>query len=200
MITTIIFDLSEVYLYGMYQFERHLAPKLNLTREDSKRIFDIPELKEFFNGRLTEEEYFIKAIEKSKIDVSVDLLKKAVRKNFQEIEGTREIIEKLSKNGYKLGLLSVHTREWIDHCEKKFNYHKLFHSVMYSFEVQVCKPDKLAYQHILKKLDSKPQECIFIDDYDKNIESAKELGINVILFKNPNQLKSELRKFSIILD
>jgi len=116
-----------------------------------------------------------------------------------EIEGTREIIENLKKNGYKLGLLSVHAKEWADYCEEKFDYHKLFHSVMYSFEVGVCKPESKAFELILEKLNVVPKECLFIDDSQENIDVAQKLGIQTILFKEASQLKSSLQDLQIKL-
>ena len=48
-------------------------------------------------------------------------------------------------------------------------------------------------------MESIPKETLFIDDNKKNIDSAKEMGINTILFENPEQLKSELKSFKIKL-
>jgi HAD superfamily hydrolase (TIGR01509 family) len=93
----------------------------------------------------------------------------------------------------------VHGKEWIDYCEKKFDYHKLFCSVTYSFEVGVSKPDPQAFNLILEKLHVTPTECLFIDDSLRNVEAAAKLGINAIQFENSKQLKSELQKLKIKL-
>ena len=130
--------------------------------------------------------------------ISCGSIKKAIRNNFAEIKWTREIIEELKNKGYKMGLLSVHAKEWVEYLEKKFDYHKLFHSTMYSFDIGILKPDKRSYLLIMEKLKSKPEECLFIDDSEKNIIAAEELGINVVHFKNPEQLKKELEKLNLL--
>jgi len=193
-ITTIIFDLSEVYLTGLKDTEEILNKKWNLPWGKTYDHMVEGGLIDLWHGKLSEDEFWKKTISKNKWDISLEEVKKLVRENFKEIEGTRKIIESLKNKGFKLGLLSVHSKEWVDHCEKKFQYHKLFHSVVYSFEVEVCKPDKKSYEHILEKLKVKPEECLFIDDSKKNILSAKEMGITVIHFKNPAQLKKDLKK------
>ncbi|MFB6075983.1 MAG: HAD family hydrolase [Candidatus Aenigmatarchaeota archaeon] len=194
MITTIIFDLAEVYLDGLKGLERRLEHLMDIPLDEIKDGFHIDELHDFFRGEITEEEYWKTVLEKNNWDISPEILKEKIRENFQEIEGTREIIEKLKDGGYKLGLLSVHSREWIDFCEDKYDFHRLFDSTMYSFEISILKPDKKAYELILEKLDVKPKECIFIDYQQKNLDSAEELGINTIKFENPEQLKRDFEE------
>tara|TARA_Y100000310_G_C20475748_1_gene712315 strand:+ start:314 stop:919 length:606 start_codon:yes stop_codon:yes gene_type:complete len=196
-IKTIIFDLAEVYLNGLIGVDHRLQHLLNMDAEKIHKGFQGKELVEFFEGKITEDEYMDSIIERNDWKISKDVFKKFVRENFQEIEGVRDVIEDLKKQGFKLGLLSVHAKEWIEHCEKEFDYHKLFHSVMYSFEIEICKPDQRAYEHILEKLESKPEECLFIDDSLKNIESAKKLGLKTIHFNNLTQLKKELANLGI---
>jgi len=199
MITTIIFDLSEVYLTGLIGAEHRLEKILGIKANKIKTGLCGPELAAFFQGELTEDEYWLRIIEKDKWKASTDELKKAVRKNFKEIEGTREIMEQLKRNGFRLGLLSVHAREWVAYCQRKFSYHKLFHSRLYSFEAAASKPDKKVYRLILKKLKARPENCIFIDDHLKNLVPAREMGMKTILFKNAGQLKKDLTALGVAI-
>jgi len=195
MITTIIFDLSEVLLHGLLGIEEYIYNTHGLKVENSQ--WKIQELEKFFHGEITEEEYWEAVIKKYNWDISVDSLKKAVRSNFREIEGTREVILRLKKNGYKLGLLSVHSKEWIEYCEEQYGYHSLFDTVMYSFEVAVSKPNIQAFQLIVDKLHVRPEECLFIDDWPDNIESAKQLGMQGLQFVSPKQLTSDLKELGV---
>jgi epoxide hydrolase-like predicted phosphatase len=198
-ITTIIFDLSEVYLTGLKESQDHFAKLWNVAPEEVYSQFKSADLEAFWHGKITEDEFWKKIIAENNWKFSLTEIKKLVRDNFKEIEGTRAIIERLKKVGFKLSLLSVHSREWVKHCEDKFDYHKLFDSVVYSFEIEVCKPDKKSYQHIIEKLKVKPEECLFIDDSKRNIDSAREMGIRVIHFKNSDQLKEALEVLGIKL-
>ena len=193
MITTIIFDLSEVFLRGLYGTHELLSKRFGITIESSD--LHVPETKELFEGRITEDEYWQAILNKHQWSITISELKKIVRQNFKEIEGTREIVKNLKLRGYALGLLSVHAREWIDHCEKEFVFHALFDSVLYSFEVSVCKPDKRAYELILKRLGKKPEECLFIDDNSENVIAAQEFGLQAILFTTALKLNDELKKY-----
>jgi len=198
MITTIIFDLAEVYLHGIVGVQKQLKKFIEGSEEE---IYSLLKGENFINlmqGKITEEEYFKNIIDKNNLEIKISQFKEIIRRNFKEIKGTRKIIEKLKGKGYKLGLLSVHAKEWIQFCEEKYCYHKLFHSKLYSFENSISKPDKKAYLEILNRLKSSPKECLFIDDSIKNILAAKELGIATIYFKNPKQLKKDLKKMKIL--
>ena len=197
MITTIIFDLSEVYLTGFLGVERRLEKLLGIPANEIKAGLNGPELAAFFHGELTEEEYWLQVVERNRWSADVRALKEAARKNFNEITGTREIIEQLRGSGFKLGLLSVHAKEWVDYCQQKFGYHELFHSKLYSFEVAASKPDKKVYCLILQKLKSAPEECVFIDDHPENLAPAREMGMKTILFGNAGQLKTDLAVLGI---
>ncbi len=199
-INTIIFDLSEVYLKGYHRVEEKLEFLLKIDPKKIKVDYLKKVEKEFdilMKGKITEEEFWNQLINKTNINLSIPELKKAVRENFEEIKGTREIIERLKKSGFKLGLLSNHSKEWIDHCNNRFDYHKLFDSILYSFEIGICKPNREIYLKILQKLKKEPQNCLFIDDSIENVISAKKLGINTILFKTPEQLLKDLKKLGV---
>jgi putative hydrolase of the HAD superfamily len=198
MITTIIFDLSEVLLTGLKGTEE----RINIiygTQLKNPILASMPEAKKLFHGVIAEDDYWFAVIRKFKLKATVQELKQVLRNNIEEIEGTHGVVERLKKNGYMLGLLSVHAKEWIDYCEEMFDLHKLFHYRSYSFETAVSKPDKRAYTMLLEKMKVEPEECIFIDDYIVNLQSAEELGIATIQFENAKQLERDLKKLQIRL-
>lgn len=195
MITTIIFDLSEVYLHGFLGFDQLLNKRYG-TKITQKDLF-IQELELLFCGKISEEDYWKTLISKFSLSASAADLEKIVRGNFTEIRGVRKIIEDLKSNNYKLGLLSIHAKEWILYCETRFQYHKLFDHAVYSFDTKYSKPDIRSYKLIMDKFKAKSNECLFIDDSDKNLISAKKIGMATIKFKTARQLRKELRSIKI---
>lgn len=196
MITTIIFDIGEVYLQGLVGSAKHVEREIGIPVPEYyfyEKEFDLLAL-----GQIAENEYLKAIIKKNSWDISIEDLKGAIRKNFKEVEGTRKIIEDLKKRGYKLGLLSNHVKEWVEYCELTYDYHKLFHEKVYSYMVGFSKPNLDIFLALLRKLDVKPKECLFIDDYIKNIEAANKLGMETIQFTSAEDLKKRLLKLKII--
>lgn len=201
-IRNIVFDLSEVLLTGIKDTGIALAEKHKLEVDDNHRgpwsmraaPLLTPLVKEFFNGNVSEAEYLREVIEAYPRIGDTETLKRLIRENFIEIEGTREVVLKLRELGYRLALLSVHAKEWIDYCEEKFDFHKLFDVRAYSYEAGVSKPDAGAFEAVLRQLGSTAGECLFIDDSKRNIEAADALGFSTILFTTADELRVHLRQ------
>lgn len=102
------------------------------------------------------------------------------------------ILELRSK--YAVGLLSNLTPEMRDNIIEKHNLEKYFNIQVYSCDVAVemVKPDKKPYEIVLEKMGFKAEECLFIDNSQKNIKAAQDLGFQTILFLNPEQALKEL--------
>ncbi len=60
------------------------------------------------------------------------------------------------------------------------------------------KPDPKAYQLLLEKVELPANEVVFIDDLEENVEAAKKLGIDAIVFKSAEQVRHELAKRGLI--
>lgn len=196
----IIFDLSEVLLTGVKDTGIALREKHQLEIEGPKMDWALekhplltPLVKEFFHGTVSEDEYVRDVIERYPQLGNAEWLKEHIRENFIEVEGTRDIVIELRKLGYKLSILSNHAKEWIDHCEDKFNFHELFDTRVYSYEVGASKPDPRTYAAVLTQLKTTPEKCLFIDDSEINIAAAHALGFSTILFTNAASLRAELK-------
>lgn len=65
----------------------------------------------------------------------------------------------------------------------------------------VQKPDPQFFEFYLAKnqIELKKQPVIFVDDNAHNVAAAREVGIDAILFENPEQLRAELHKRNILI-
>jgi len=151
-----------------------------------------------FKGKISEDTFWTSLIKKHNWLLEKSELKRLVRVNFKEIEGTEEIVRKLKTLGYTIGLFSVHAEEWIQFCEEKFQYKDLFDLIIYSFEIAVCKPDKRAFEILLENLNVSAPKVLFIDDSPLNIEAASEMGIEVILFESAIRLEARLKDMNVL--
>jgi len=104
----------------------------------------------------------------------------------------------LKQKGYKLGMLANETYDWMNIKRQKGNLDKIFDVVYSSADIKSSKPSSESYLKTLKSLNAKPEETLFIDNLNSNIEAAEKLGIKSILFTNINQLKKELAEINVI--
>lgn len=129
---------------------------------------------------------------------------KLLRKDFMDFFGFREevfeLIKKLKKNGYRLGLLSNTLEDWFEEIIQNRKFNQTFDVIVTSYKSKIAKPDISIYNEIVEKLNVKPDECIYIDDLEKNIPPAKQLGMKTILFTDFENLKKELASLSVKFD
>jgi putative hydrolase of the HAD superfamily len=92
-----------------------------------------------------------------------------------------------------MGLLSngwSSTRRFID---ERWDIADIFDDMIISAEVGLAKPDRRIYQLALDRLGVEAEQTIFIDDFDENIQGARELGIHGIHFQDPQIVMEELK-------
>lgn len=73
-------------------------------------------------------------------------------------------------------------------------------NIIISGQIKKLKPEKEAYNLVLKKFNIAPGDCFIIESQEKYAQAAKDLGMNSILFKdnNINEIKEILYKNSLI--
>lgn len=62
----------------------------------------------------------------------------------------------------------------------------------YSFMVGSMKPEALIYEIAIKKSGFRPEEILFIDDLEINVQAARDLGINIIHYVDFSSFGQEL--------
>ncbi len=68
----------------------------------------------------------------------------------------------------------------------------LVDTVIISAEVGLAKPDPRIYLLALDRLGLQPEETIFVDDLQVNVEAARQLGIRAIQFLNNAQILKDI--------
>ncbi len=108
------------------------------------------------------------------------------------------IVKMLKQAGYRLALLSNVTSSQA-RILRKLGYYDLFDPVVLSCDIGVEKPDERAFEILLDELELTAFEVLFIDDTPENIEAAKKLKFDTVLFQGPDLLIRELYKRGIRL-
>ncbi|MFZ6026146.1 MAG: HAD family hydrolase [Chloroflexota bacterium] len=95
---------------------------------------------------------------------------------------------------YKTGIISNALSDVRATIASQWHFEDAFDVIVTSAEVGVMKPDARIFQVALQALAVQPQQAVFIDDFPRNVEGAKVIGMQAIHFRNPGQVKDELRQ------
>ncbi len=126
-------------------------------------------------------------------------LKDSIIKTFP-IDTRMVNLLKILKGNYTLVMMSNQIEDWLESEIDKNNLRNLFDHFLNSYQVKIQKPDTKIFDLALKQTNSKPVETLFIDDSEKNIIAAKNLGIKTIQFRNFEQFYKELESFIKLKD
>ncbi len=191
---TIIFDLGGVVLNrGIWIWrEEYFTKNFNVSNKDVIRVMIESHYKDYFSGKITEEEYWTRCLSDLNIRADWKKLRSKLIESFDIQAEVIEAIQNLKQQGHRIGLLSDQSKEWWLELDKKYNISQNFDFVIISALEGISKPNSEIYKLMLSKTNNKPQECIYIDDLEHNLSPAKQLGMQTIFFQNPKQLNKKL--------
>jgi len=183
----VLFDFFGVIGYELSPvwFRRHFADEI--ADQTKHRLVNPGDL-----GAISEDEMFANISAETGVDP------KQIRREWLEMvtidEEMVNFIKKVKKS-YPVYLLSnalsIFLREILD----KNDLWCLFDEVFISAEMHLAKPDPEFFRVCLERIGAKPDEAVMTDDNAKNLEGAREVGIDTILFKDNESFQKEFRKY-----
>ena len=158
---------------------------------------------EYDRGTVTAREYYKDIISRfgvSMDDKSIDEMVAIDLESWRNINGeTVSLMEDVKKAGYVLGILSNMPHDFLAWARQNVPAFSLPHVSLFSCEVNLVKPEKAIYTKLLSLLGLEAGEVAFFDDNAKNIESARALGIEAILWENPESARRVLASLGVKL-
>ena len=189
MIKAIIFDCFGV----IYPDILSLVEKPYLSGSDPRRQ-QIRELRQKADlGLLEREEFWDEAA------IVLEISRKQLDAELDKVRGADwellSYIKNLRKSGYKTGILSNVGKGFLERIfDEKHPQEDYFDEVVASAEIGIMKPDPRSFKLTTQRLMVAENECVFIDDREKHISGAREVGMKTILYKDFEQMKRELEQ------
>lgn len=171
---------------------------LGISKPPAERVTDVIFDPALNKGKMTLENCFRKYFG---VPISDGQMKKLVNlwvNNWRPAEDVTSIIRSLKRLNYRLAVLSNSEATNCRFFSGK-GWYGHFDALFLSHELGVAKPDLRIYEIALRKLKEKPGECLFIDDQEACLKTARKIGMRTILFTSAARLKKELAKIGIRL-
>ena len=193
-IELIIFDNYGVTLHGGYpDTMQDLAKEFHRDWKELQEIFYTKYFNQAVEQKISQQEAWKKAIDNTKLPISVEEVKKIHYHYFQLNHDIINLAKKLSKR-YTILLLTKNTKEQVEDADKKLGFRKIFPNFINTGEYGLTKTSPKVFQIIFDKFNVHPEECIYIDDQAINLDAPRKLGIHTIHYQNMKQLKEELKR------
>lgn len=195
MIRTIIFDIGNVltdFRWKEFFYERGYDDAL--FERIGKATVESSDWCEYDRGLLTDQEILDRFV---KNDPEIE---KELRESLRDTKGmvtprayAIPWIQELKANGYQVLYLSNFSHKVEQECREALTFLPYTDGGILSYKEGLIKPQPEIYELLLKRFKLSPQECVFLDDTEKNLEAAREFGIHTILYQNREQAVKELK-------
>lgn len=199
MIRTIVFDIGNVLAgFKWQEYFRSFGYPEEIYRRLAKATVESSAWQEHDRGALTDDEILELFVEN---DPGIE---KEIRETLGNINGmlTRfdyavPWIEELKGKGYRVLVLSNFAKKAYTDCREVLDFLDHVDGGILSYEDKVVKPEPEIYRLLIDRYGLKPEECVFLDDTEKNLVTAREFGMHTVLFKNKEQAVEELGKLGV---
>jgi HAD superfamily hydrolase (TIGR01509 family) len=100
--------------------------------------------------------------------------------SLQPTPGTRELLERLRSDGYRLVVATSANEEDLDGLLRRAGVKDLIEKATSGGEVDASKPDPDVVHAALEQVGSRPQDAIMIGDTPYDVEAATRAGVGLI--------------------
>lgn len=193
----VIFDIGEVLvdfswealMYKLFGNDNDIAERVTAA------TWKNPDWVEFDKGNLSDEEV-LKLLIKNAPDLEMQ-----IRTAFSKIgdvllkkDTTIPLINKLKKDGYGVYYLSNYFEYLMHVAPQALDFIPYTDGGVFSCHEHIVKPNPEIFMRICEKYSIKPEECIFIDDREKNVRGAESVGMKGIVYEGqtPDELYSQI--------
>ncbi len=201
MIRAIIFDFGGVIL----QHRIDIIPFIlhQLFPGDNDEILTIWDANKILlnTGELSSKDFLMQIKNAIKSNTSIEELLIMWKNIYQEEakDINWELLAMIDhlKKTYKVYLFTD-TIDVHDTINSRRGIYEKFDTVYKSFEEGISKQaGKEAFFHVLQKMHATPEECLFIDDLQSNVDTATDVGMEALLYTSNEQLEKDFTLLAI---
>jgi len=97
--------------------------------------------------------------------------------------GITELLSEAKSKDISVWCLSNDVGRWSDKIRNNLGIEEFLKGSVISGDVGIRKPDIGIYETLIQACGSRIEEILFVDDREKNVVAARELGIETIMFE-----------------
>ncbi len=198
-VTTLFFDVGGVLLTNAWDHaeRRRAADHFHLDWEDFEARHE-EVVAAFETRQMTLAEYLYQTVFHYPRPFTKDDFRKFMFAQSQACRRALRVAEELAcTKRYLMGTINNESLELNLHRIRQFGLCNFFSVFCSSCFLGVRKPGRAIYSLALDITGRNGSECIYIDDRPENLECPRALGMRVIQYESPAQLREELGRCGV---
>ncbi len=194
MIKGIAFDLDGVYFKsGKEEFIERLSKRFGVEKASIEELFSSSEMmSRYVKGEVEGRDFWAYAMNHLGIKSAMDELMHMLADSYEVYQKSRELMEKLRSEGYKIIACSNNYRERVESLNARFGFMKDFDFCIFSYEHHMFKPE--LFRIVAEKTNLAPEEILVLDDNDAILEELRKMGFETIHCEESCVIEKELSK------
>lgn len=194
MIKNIVFDVGKVLVcFEPDRVMENLGFDKKTQEIINQAVFKNQIWEESDRGILNPEELLAAFIANApEYEKEIRLVRDSIGDSIDQYPYVTQWLNGLKKQGYHLYVLSNYADHTFQKTEHKLKFLDQMDGAVFSFQCKLLKPDKEIYEYLIEKYQLKPEECVFLDDREENIEGARSIGMEGIVFSTFSKASLEL--------
>ncbi|MEC7521690.1 MAG: HAD family phosphatase [Myxococcota bacterium] len=121
----------------------------------------------------------------------------AVRGAYRFLDGVEPLLAELRERGVEMHALSNYPC-WYRLIEERLGLSRYLDWSFVSCDTGVRKPHPEAYLGAARRLETPPERCLFVDDRESNVEAARAVGMDAVIFEDAGQLRAALESRGLL--
>lgn len=201
-LSAIFWDIGGVILTNGWDIDSRKAAAeiFQLDWNVFERLHD-ESFAEWENGRITLDQYLDRTVFREPRQFSRQSFTAFMFAQSKEYSRSRAILTQVARSRrYLIGAINNEPLELNEYRIREFDLQREFLVFFSSCYVGTRKPEEGIFRIALQVTHKLPPECLFIDDREVNLEAPRRMGLDVIQYHNPEQLRAELSKRGIQVD
>ncbi len=201
IIKALVFDLGNVLIFFDWKIAQNRLNELQPELGDKTTKF-LKENRELIHslecGKISDDFFLNKVRSAVNSNLDKNLLAKIYSEIFWENNELTSLLPQLKKQ-YKLYLLSNTNSIHRKYGWNNYSFLKNFDRLFLSYEIGYVKPEKEIYEFVIKNINIKPDELVYIDDIKEYVDAAIKSGWNAIQYLNFENLLIEFKNYKIAI-
>ena len=191
----IYFDLGKVILNFDHELTcQQVALVANVSAEEVRRVLFQTDLqRRYETGLISSDQFYDEFSVATGSNSDKDALLLAGSDIFSLNRPIEPLITALSEGNIPIGILSNTCQAHWEFIVERYAIVRRFSQAILSFEVKSMKPDQQIYREAIKAAGVRASKIFFMDDRIENVQGAKAVGMDAVLFRNADELAQQLR-------
>lgn len=194
----VIFDYGRVLSTSPSREELAVLARLSGVSEDSFFELYSNTREHYDRGHADYKEHWQRFAEVAKVEIPAEAVEQivAMESNIwtKPNAETLDLARQIKMSGLKTAILSNMPFDLLAELQRKFDWLGEFDVQIWSCDLGVIKPDPEIYEACLAKLGCQAERTLFFDDRPRNVEGARQVGMEAHVFESAGQAREIIKR------